>query len=808
MKFTLSWLNQHLSSDPIEDNLSDLLDAMTMAGLEVEHVHNPAEKLRAFTLAHVISTARHQNADKLQVCQVDTVDGRKEIVCGAPNVRAGLYTVYAPIGAYVPGLNVTLEAKPVRGIVSNGMLCSAAELELDTESDGIMEVDDGHPDFRVGQPIATLIGLDDPMIDFEVTPNRPDWLGVQGIARDLAARGLGSFKPGKVKAVKGKFASPIAVHLAEPEACPYFAGRLIRGVKNGPSPVWLQERLKSIGLKPISALVDVTNYLSYDRARPLHVFDAARLTGDITVRLAREGEILPALDGKTYTLLPDMCVVTDASGPLALGGVMGGMASGCTPETVDVFIESAWFDPGRTGRTGRALNLLSDARTRFERGVDPESVLDGLELATRLILDACGGEPSELVVAGSPPSRRTPVNWSPGFMAKLSGFDIAASRQKQILRALGFTITTGAKGEPWSVAPPSWRRDVDGPADIVEELLRIEGFDLLPATPLPKAEGRVKPVVTPLQNLVRIGRRVIAARGYAEAITWSFCDRATATAFGGGAEALVLANPIASELDCMRPSALIHLIHAGQRNANLGREGARLFEAGPIYLGDGPNDQRTVIAAILRPDPARHWQAGGTEDVFSVKADLLALLEALGQPADKFMVMPAEAAYWHPGRSASLRLGPKAVVARFGALHPRVLKALDCEGDVFGFELILDALPQAKAKAGKTRPALSPANLTPIKRDFAFLVEDGIAADKLIRATATALKAGTEPADIIDVRLFDVYRGQGVPEGKASLAIEVSLQPRERALKDAEIEQICSLIVGAVSKATGANLRG
>lgn len=809
MKFTLSWLGQHLSGDPIDLTVGDLVDAMTMAGLEVEHVHNPQETLKAFSVARIQSAVRHPNAEKLQVCQVATIDGMKEIVCGAPNARAGLWTIYAPIGAYVPGLGVTLEAKPVRGIISNGMLCSAAELEVAEDSDGILELDESGPDFRVGYPAAHALGIDDPMIDFEVTPNRPDWLGVQGIARDLAARGLGRFRSERVSPVAGKGPCPVTVTLAEPDACPYFAGRLIRGVKNGPSPAWLQDRLKSIGLKPISALVDVTNYLSFDRARPLHVFDAARLSGGITVRLAREGETLAALDGKTYALTPDMCVVTDANGPLALGGVMGGQQSGCTVDTVDVFIESAWFDPGRTGRTGRALNLLSDARTRFERGVDPESVLDGLELATRLILESCGGTPSDIVVAGSPPPRRPAVAWQPARMAALSGLDIQPARQKAILEALGFSVTTGAKGEPWQVAPPSWRRDVDGQADLVEELLRIEGFEKLPATPLPRSPGeRVKPVVTPLQTLVCTGRRVLAARGYQEAITWSFCARATAEMFGGGSDALVLANPIAADLDCMRPSALIHLVRAGQRNADLGRPGARLFEAGPIYLGDGPGDQRTVLAAMLRPDPGRHWQAGAEADAFTAKSDVLAVLEALGHTADKFMVMAADADHWHPGRSASLRLGPKLVVARFGELHPRVLKALDSEGPVFGFELVLDALPTPKARTGKARPALPIATQTPIRRDFAFILDTQTPADKLVRAAASALKGGHALATIAGVRLFDVYQGQGVPDGKVSLAIEVTLQPGDRALKDAEIEEICSLIIGAVSKAAGAVLRG
>ena len=801
MKFTLSWLKDHLETDA---DVNAVADAMTMAGLEVEEVHDPVSALAPFTVAKIISAAQHPNADRLQVCQVETVDGMKEIVCGAPNARAGLTTIYAPIGAYVPGLGVTLVEKPVRGVVSNGMLCSAAELEQPGESDGILELDDS---LAVGEPAAGVFGAE-PVIDFEVTPNRPDWLGVAGIARDLAAAGLGALTTPTIAPVAGTFASPVTVRLDAPEMCPVFAGRTIRGVSNGPSPDWLKRRLEAIGLRSINRLVDVTNLIAYDRARPLHVYDVAKLVGtEIVVRagqLARdtgEHEHLIALDGKTYTVDPSMCVISDAMGerPIGLGGVMGGESTGCSDETTDVFIECAWFDPILIAQTGRALSLNSDAQYRFARGVDTASVVPGLELATQLILDLCGGEPSEIVVAGQAPAAPAAFAFDPARVGALTGLTLTEDRIADILTALGFAIERGAS---WSVTPPTWRRDAEGPADLVEEVARIEGFDQLPTTPLPDQGAPSRGVLNPRQARVRLARRALAAMGYAEAVTWSFTKQSIAALFGGGDDRLVVENPIAADLDCMRPSVLPNLIQAAARNAARGHADAALFEIGPIYLDDQPNGQRTVIAGLIAPNAARHWGGGAEDALFGLKGDLMALLAEIGAPvASLQLAQGSNRDWWHPGRSARLQLGPKVVVAEFGAVHPRVLKALDADGPMVAFEIVLDAVPEPRGKATKARPAADLPNLMPLTRDFAFLVEDGKAAGDLVRAVA-----GADKTLIQDVRVFDIYRGQGVPDGHASIALEVVIQPREATLTDAGIEALSAKVVAAAEK-QGARLR-
>ena len=807
MKFTLSWLKEHLETDA---EIAEVAEAMTMAGLEVEEVHDPVAAMAPFTVARIVSAERHPNADRLQVCQVDTVDGMKEIVCGAPNARAGLTTIYAPIGAYVPGLGVTLVEKPVRGVVSNGMLCSASELELADESDGILELAD---DLTVGTPAAGVFGAE-PVIDFEVTPNRPDWLGVAGIARDLAAASLGELKTPSIRPVAGTFPSPVTVRIESPEMCPVFGGRLIRGVKNGPSPDWLQRRLTAIGLRSINRLVDVTNLVAYDRCRPLHVYDAAKLVGnEIVVRggqvsegaehiAAGTHEHLIALDGKTYTVDPTMCVIADAAGerPIGLGGVMGGESTGCSDETVDVFVECAWFDPLVTAQTGRTLSLNSDAQYRFARGVDPASVVPGLELATKLILDLCGGEPSQIVVAGEAPANPAAFAFDPARVGALTGLSLDDDRIAEILTRLGFEI---ARGTPWTVTPPSWRRDVEGPADLVEEVARIEGYDELPSTPLPDLGAPSKGVLSPRQARVRAARRALAAMGYAEAVTWSFTKRSTAALFGGGDDRLVVENPIAADLDCMRPSALPNLIEAAARNADRGHPDAALFEIGPIYLDDSPTGQRTVIAGLVAPRSPRHWGGGAEDALFALKGDLMALLEELGAPVASLQLAQGQNRdWWHPGRSARLQLGPKNVMAEFGALHPRVLKALDADGPMLAFEIVLDAVPEPRGKATKARGAASLAPLMPLTRDFAFVVEDGKATGDLVRAVA-----GADKALIAEVRVFDVYRGPGVAEGMKSVALEVVIQPREATLTEAEIEALSAKVVAAAGKA-GATLRG
>ncbi|MBX7248403.1 MAG: phenylalanine--tRNA ligase subunit beta [Caulobacteraceae bacterium] len=796
MKFTLSWLKDHLDTDA---DIHAVAEAMTMAGLEVEEVHDPAAALAPFTVAKIVEAVQHPNADKLRVCQVDTVDGRKEIVCGAPNARPGLTTIYAPIGATIPANGMVLVEKPVRGVVSNGMLCSGAELELSVDADGILELDEG---LAVGTPAAEVFAAE-PVIDFEVTPNRPDWLGVTGIARDLAAAGLGKLKDIRVKPVKGRFDCPISIRV-DGDACPVFSGRLIRGVRNGPSPAWLQARLKAIGINPKSALVDITNYVSYDRARPLHAYDAALLDGPvIEARLGREGENLIALDGETYEIGPEMSVISDAGGarPIGLGGVMGGQSTAVSDATVDVFLESAWFDPIRTAQTTRATGINSDAAYRFARGVDPEFVVPGLELATAMILEICGGEASDVAIAGETPAAPASFAFDPAYVEQLSGLEVPRARTLDILEALGFHVSSS--GTVVEVQPPSWRRDVEGKADLVEEVARIEGFGALPSTPLPEAAIAARGVLTPLQARARIARRAMAAAGWQEAVTWSFTRTETARLFGGGGPALVLENPIAADLDCMRPSALPGLIEAVQRNADRGFGDAALFEVGPFYLGDGPADQRQAVTGVLRARPPRRWDGQKTDALFELKADLFALLAQLGAPIASLQLVQGKARDWfHPGRSAAVQLGPKTTLAEFGELHPRVLKALDADGPLYAFEVVLDAIPAPRPKATKTLPALKLSPLMPLSRDFAFLVDEDRQAGDLVRAVASVDKVL-----ITEARVFDVYRGQGVPEGQKSIAVEVTLQPREATLTDAEIEAVSQKIVAAAEKAVGARLR-
>ncbi|TRO96000.1 phenylalanine--tRNA ligase subunit beta [Glycocaulis profundi] len=796
MKFTLSWLKDHLETDK---TLDEIAEAMTMAGLEIEEIENPAAKLAAFTVAHVTDARPHPDADKLRVCTVETVDGTKQIVCGAPNARAGMTAIYAPLGAYIPGLDFALDPKPrkIRGVESHGMLCSTKELEAGEDHDGIADL---AGDWPVGTPAAKALGFDDPVIDFEVTPNRPDWLGVHGIARDLAAAGVGALKTAPVEPIKGAFPCPVRIETDWPEACPVFAGRVIRGVKNGPSPDWLKARLKAIGLRPINALVDVTNLISYDRARPLHVYDLAKIGPVVRARKgAGDADRFEALDEREYTPAAHHCVIADDERCLGLGGVMGGEHSGCTDATTDMFIESAWFDPAITRVTGRETGINSDAKYRFERGVDPETVLPGLELATRLILDLCGGEPSEVFVAGEVPGRPAPIRFDPARVEKITGLALSDDRIAHILTALGFDADRSQT--PWSVAVPSWRRDASQAADLIEEIARIEGYDRLPTVSLTRPAGRLEAPATELQNRVRAARRATAVRGYQEAVTWSFCHTDQAALFGGHGEGLRLANPISSELDVMRPSALIHLVTALQKAADRGMDDARLFEAGPIYLDDTPTGQKTVIAAARRVVSGRDWRGGSAPDVFDAKADAMAALDAAGAPVANLQAAPEARGWWHPGRSGVLRLGPKLVLAEFGEIHPRVLKALGVEGRVIAFEAVLDAIPSARRKDLKTRPAMEISDLMPVRRDFAFLAPADLPAADLLRAVQ-----GADKALITDVSLFDRYEGERLGDGVVSLAVEVTIQPKDKTLTDKEIEAVSDRVVAAAEKA-GATLR-
>jgi phenylalanyl-tRNA synthetase beta chain len=804
MKFTLAWLKEHLDT---KASVEEIAATLTRIGLEVEEVFDPATALGAFRVAEVLSCEKHPNADKLQVCEVDTGTERLQVVCGAPNARAGLKGVFAPVGSYVPGIDLTLTKAKIRGVESNGMLLSERELQLSDQHTGIIELD---PGAKVGSPAAAALGLDDAVIEVAITPNRPDCLGVRGIARDLAAAGLGKLKKDTVKPVKGGFASPIAIELEfdkdNADACPVFAGRLVRNVTNGPSPDWLRARLKAIGLRPINALVDITNYVSYDRARPLHVYDADKLKGTIRARLGRKGESFLALDGKTYEVDGDMCVIADDRAVLGLGGVMGGEETGATLATTNVFIESAYFDPKRTARTGRKLGIQSDARYRFERGVDPDFVVPGLELATQMVLDVCGGEPSKVTIAGKPPKPNRPFKFDVGLVKRLSGLELGHGEIKRLLSALG--VELDGKGKALKAAPPSWRPDITGPADLVEEVVRLVGVDNVPATPMTRAAGVARPVLTEAQKRQRLTRRLLAARGFVEAVTWSFIPPNEAKLFGGGAPELTLSNPISTELAQMRPSLLPGLITAAQRNRDRGFADGALFELGQAYRGAAPEDQFTAASGVRFGHSAlsgsgRHWSGEApAADAFAVKEDAVAALAALGL-AQANLTSTREAPPWfHPGRSGALKLGPKTVLGVFGEFHPDLLASLGIAPPVAAFELYLDAIPPAKRK-GAGKLALDASDLQAVRRDFAFLLDRDVAAVDVVRAAL-----GADRALIGEVGVFDVFTGAGVPEGKKSLAIEVTLQPREKTLTDAEIEAVAAKIVAAVTKATGGELRG
>ena len=809
MKFTLSWLEDHLDT---KATLEDIANTLSAIGLEVESVDDPSASLQAFTIARVVEAKPHPNADRLRVLQVEVAKGKPlmEVVCGAPNARAGMLAVFAPLGTYIPGSGMTLEKKPVRGVVSNGMMCSAAELQLSNESEGIIEVDAAHAS-KVGERYVAAIGLDDPVIEVKLTPNRPDCTGVRGIARDLAAAGLGKLKPPRdVGKVEGASASPVGVELEftpdTASACPVFAARHVAGVVNGSSPAWMQARLEAIGLRPINALVDVTNYISNDLGRPLHVYDADKLTGAVRARLGRPGESFLGLDGKTYTVDEAMCVIADDKGPLGLGGIMGGEASGCTGTTRNVLIESAWFDPVRTAITGRKTGLVTDARYRFERGVDPQSVMPGLDLATAMILEFCGGTPSRAKVAGAVPDPKRVIPFELSRVARLSGLEVPEADIKSTLAALGFTLD--GKGKSIDVGVPSWRPDVHGPADLVEEVVRIAGIDKVPSTPLPRVPGVARPVLTERQRRVRRARRTLAARGLIEAVNWSFIPKAEALAFGGGDDALDLSNPISVDMSSMRPSLLPGLLTAVRRNANRGFADVALFEIGQAYRGTAPQDQYTSAAGVRTGSAriagaGRYWSgASQTVDAFDAKADAIAVLAALGLDASKAQITRDCPAHYHPGRSGTLRLGPKVVLAHFGEAHPAALATLDIEGPVVMFEVCLDALPPEKRKS-RAKPPLSGSDLMALTRDFAFVLDRDVAAGDVVRAAAAADKAL-----IRDVLVFDVFEGGKLAEeGKKSLAIEVTLQPGDETLTDKDIDAVSQKVIAAVAKATGGEIR-
>jgi phenylalanyl-tRNA synthetase beta chain len=804
VKFTLSWLKEHLDTDA---DLAAIADKLTMIGLEVEKIENPAERYAPFKVVEVISAVQHPNADRLRVCMVNTGEGKPlQIVCGAPNARGGMKAVLGLPGTYIPAKDITLKVGKIRDVESQGMLISGAEIEFSDDHSGIIEMPADAP---VGVPFAEVLGLNDPILEINLTPNRADCTAVSGIARDLGATGIGKYLERTPKPVKGEFPCPVQVKLdfgSTPSLCPGFALRLVRGVKNGPSPEWLQKRLTAIGLRPINALVDITNFITYDRGRPLHVFDAKKVHGNLTVRRARAGEELLALDGKTYKLDEQVCVIADDNGVESLAGVMGGELSGCDENTTEVLIESALWELLNIAQTGRKLGINSDARYRFERGVDPNFMVPGLELATQLVLDLCGGTPSENVVVGGAPVDERPIDFPVDEVKRLTGLELPLPEIKRILGHLGFFVA--GSGKVVKVAVPSWRADVEGKADIVEEVVRIAGVDRVPLTPFERGDAPRKPVLTPIQNRTRRARRALAARALDEAVTWSFVSKPEAELFGGGKPELALANPIASDLSDMRPSLLPGLIAAIQRNADRGMPDAGLFEVGQIFKGDKPEDQ-FIAAAGLRHGLSRSIGSGrfwtgekGEADAFDAKADALAALAAAGAPMASLQIVAGGPAWFHPGRSGTIQMGPQNVFGYFGELHPRALEALKADGPITAFEVILDKIPEPKARPTRAKPVLELSAFQPVSRDFAFIVDKAVKAADLIRAAQNVDKKL-----ITGVTLFDVYEGKGIEPGKKSLAIAVTIQPREKTMTDEEIDALAGKVVAEVGKRTGGVLR-
>jgi len=828
MKFTLSWLKDHLDTDA---SLDEIVETLTMTGLEVESVDDKAA-LKPFVIAKVLTAQKHPEADRLQVLTVDTGAGQPvQVVCGAPNARAGLIGAFAAPGTYVPGIDTTLGVGKIRGVESHGMMCSERELQLSDEHNGIIELPEDAP---VGTSFAAYAHLDDAVIEINLTPNRPDATAVYGIARDLAAAGLGRLKDGSVMPVAGQGACPVKVTIEAPELCPGFALRLVRGVKNGPSPKWMQQRLIAIGLRPINALVDITNYVTFDRGRPLHVFDAAKVKGDLVVRRARDGETVLGLDQREYTLTPEMCAIADDNGVESIAGIMGGEHSGCDDNTTDVLIESALWDPLVTARTGRTLGIITDARYRFERGVDPEFMVPGLELATKLVMELCGGEPSEAQVVGYAGYTAPVIDLPLSEVKRLTGLAVPEKEQRSILQSLGFGMEEAYGAEVFGSGPPtgtigyvteenvrkvrreghlavsvpSWRPDVQGKADLVEEVMRIHRVEKIAPQPMVGHEAVNGRILTTLQVRTRAARRALAVRGMMEAVTWSFIPESHAKAFGGGQPELKLANPIAADMSDMRPSLLPGLIAAAQRNADRGFVDTALFEVSGTYEGDRPEQQRRVAAGVRRgtakvEGQGRHWDGNaGAVGVFDAKADALAALEACGAPVDKLQIEAGGPAWYHPGRSGTIKLGPKVVLGTFGELHPRTLEALDASGPICGFEIYVDAVPEPKARPTRTKPRLDLSPFQAVKRDFAFVVDRTVEAGTLTRAALAADKKL-----ITGVRVFDVFEGASVGAGKKSIAIEVAIQPLEKTLTDEDFEALATRIVENVAKQTGGVLR-
>ncbi|MBV9834125.1 MAG: phenylalanine--tRNA ligase subunit beta [Alphaproteobacteria bacterium] len=799
MKFTLSWLREHLET---EASLEEITKALTMLGLEVEQVIDRAEKLKGFVTAYVVEAKQHPNADKLRVCKVDAGNGVVQVVCGAPNARTGMKGIFAAPGLYIPGTKLDLKAGKIRGEESNGMLVSERELELSENHDGIIDLP---ADTAIGLPAAQVLGLDDPVIEIKATPNHAEALGVIGIARDLEAAGIGRRKAPDTAKIAGGYPSPLkwthGYEVQPGSPCPIVVGRYFRGVKNGTSPAWLQKRLRDIGLRPISALVDITNLVTFDLNRPLHVFDVGKLAGDLVMRQARDGETILALDGKTYMLDSSMAVIADAKSVHGIGGIMGGEHSGVSENTTDVFLEVAYFDPKSVATTGRKLGIMSDARYRFERGIDPESVWWGAEVAARLILELCGGETSELTSSGTMPAWQRSYMLRPDRITSLGGLVVEPATQVDILRKLGFEPSGNG---PWHVAVPSWRGDVVGEADLVEEIARVYGYDHLPAVSMPKVSTMPKPVRDVLQRRVPQAKRALAARGMEEAMSFSFMSSALAAKFGGVPDTLKLLNPIASDLDVMRPSILPNLLQACGRNEARGLKDAALFEVGPTYQDPTPTGQRFVATGVRYGRAVQRGWTGAERaaDAFDAKADALAALTAIGAPVENLQTKATAPSWYHPGRSGTLILGDRPF-AVFGEIHPEILAELDLRGPAAAFEVFIDAPPPPKARGSKARTMLKLSALQPLERDFAFLVDATVAAETLTRAARAA-----DRQMIVAAQVFDVYSGSGVPDGKKSVALSITIQPIDKTLTDAEIEAIGQKVVAQVAKQTGGTLRG
>lgn len=798
MKFTANWLKDHLDTNA---SLNEITTALTSVGLELEGVEDRAAKFAAFKVALIEKADKHPDADRLKILIVDNGTEKVNVVCGAPNARAGMKGIFAPDGSFIPGTGITLKKGMIRGQESNGMMVSEREMGLSEAHDGIIEVDDKYP---LGTPFADIYNLNDPVIDISVTPNRADCAGVRGVARDLAAKGIGTLKPiARGEAVKGTFKSPINVTIEDDKGCPLFLGRYIKGVKNGPSPEWMQARLKAIGLRPISALVDITNYVCMDLCRPLHVFDADKVKGNINVRSAKSGDAIEALNDKSYTLDEGMVAVCDDNGVAAVGGIIGGVPTSVTEETTNVFLECAYFDPYRIAKTGRALDVISDARYRLERGVDPAFLAQAIEIATNLILELCGGEVSDVVTAGAEPQWTRSIDFDPAYTKQLGGVEIDEKRQVEILTSLGF-IVEGSKA-PYKVTPPSWRADIDGRADLVEEVARINGFDNIPVAEIRSVGPVSGGADTENYSRTRKARGALAARGLYECVTWSFMKRETATLFGSNDNpALALTNPISSELTQMRPSIIPNLIDAAQRNADRGLGNAALFEVGPAFTSAKVDGQKTVAAGIRFGNQGpRHWdgaQASRNVDALDAKADAIAALAATGAPVANLQVSRDAPEYYHPGRSGSLRLGAN-VLAYFGEIHPGVLADMKVKGSVAGFEVFINNAPAPKKK-GSAKSLLILNQFQPVQRDFAFLVDESVEADSIMRAARSADKM------ITGIEVFDIYKGKGVEPGKKSVAINVIIQPNDKTLSDVEIEAIAKKIVDAVTSKCAASLRG